>query len=102
MPREPQNPVPGNGYHEHDEDAVAFSAASDFDPYDEAEADEESAESVRAKDTFLRAQKRVPIRKGVVTKSTANKLRITVIAAAVVAFVGCSIFAVNVFAKNSP
>src|SRR5882724_6595847 len=81
-----------------DEDSVAFSAAHlhadecDY-PFEE--------ESLNKEDPFLRAQKRVPIRKGAVNKRTADHLRIAFIAAAVLLVVSGSVFGIWSYATKS-
>ncbi|HUQ49440.1 MAG TPA: FtsQ-type POTRA domain-containing protein [Terriglobales bacterium] len=64
-------------YSERDESGVASVADQeiDLDELDDLEAEEEPQ--------FLRAQRRVPVRKGTVNKKTANRLRIVVIVAVI-------------------
>src|SRR5579872_3952292 len=98
MAEELKNPVmekPGP-WPEHDEDAVAFSAAHMHGE------EQDEAEPIEAQeDPFLRAPRRVPIRKGPVTKRTADRMRIAVIAALVVGVLSASAYGVWSYATRS-
>jgi cell division protein FtsQ len=80
-----------------DEDSVAFSAA-----HLHAEEVEYPFEDVRVKDDpFLRAQRRVPIRKGAVNKRTADRLRNSFIATAILLVVAGIAFGLHSYVTKS-
>jgi len=81
-----------------DEDSLAFSAAHLHADEDDFLLDEET---LGKEDPFLRAQKRVPIRKGAVNKRTADHLRIGFITATVLLVITGSAFGLWSYATKS-
>jgi len=74
-----------------------FAAADDALPIDDLSNEVESSSDSQ----FMRAQRRVAVRKGPVTKKTAQRLRWTVIAAAVIGALTVSAFWIGYYATTS-
>lgn len=79
--------------HERDPNGVASIAEQAIDLDDDFQADEEPQ--------FLRAQRRVPVRKGPVTRKTANRLRIVLVIAVVLGTIAASSVALYSYATSS-
>src|SRR5947209_7852267 len=80
-----------------EDDDFPSSSAADLHDLPPDELDDE----LESEPQFLRATKRVPVRKGSVTRKTANRLRVIVIAASIVAVLGATTIGLYHYATTS-
>ena len=91
----------GSVPHERDPHGVASIAEQDIHYNDDLDDDFPSDLQAEEEPQFLRAQKRVPVRKGPVTRKTANRLRIVLIVAVILGTIGVSSAGAYTYATHS-